>query len=221
MNLNKNKNLGLPRLSRGGAGMTLIEALLAIAIFTFGILGFSQLFVKSWQSNQFSYEMGQSTFSVSQGVSKIVDHIRRARQGDDGAYPVKSADDDDFIFFCDYDKDGITERVHMYKSNGKIIMGYRKPTTGIPKTYPAGDQATLILAEDIVNDGSTPVFYYYNKDYPGDQAHNPVATPAIVSDIRLVKINLVVDSDVNRAPNSVQMESFVELRNLNDYDRMK
>lgn len=201
-------------------GMTLIEALLAIMIFTFGILGFSQLFVKSWQSNQYSYEMGQSTFSVSQGVNKMVDYIRRARQGDDGAYPIKSANDDDFVFFCDYDKDGITERVHMYKSNGKILMGYRKPSTGIPKTYATGDQATLTLAESIVNGAGDHVFYYYNKDYPGDQTHNPVSTPAIVADVRLVKIKLAVDPDVNKAPDSVQMESFVELRNLNDYDRM-
>lgn len=202
-------------------GMTLIEALLAIMIFTFGILGFSQLFVKSWQSNQFSYEMGQSTFSASQGVNKMVDYIRRARQGDDGAYPIKSADDDDFVFFCDYDKDGITERVHMYKSDGKIIMGYRKPSAGIPKTYSSGDQATLTLAEYVVNGASDPIFYYYNKDYPGDAVSNPVDTPAIVADVRLVKVNLSVDPNVNKAPDSVRMESFVELRNLNDYDRMK
>lgn len=211
MKLDKNNN----------PGMTIIEALLAITIFTFGILGFSQLFVKSWQSNQFSYEMGQSTLSVSQGVNKMVNYIRRARQGDDGAYPIKSANNDDFVFFCDYDKDEITERVHIYKSNGKILMGYRKPSTGMPKTYSTGDQATLTLAEYVVNGASDPVFYYYNKDYPGDTAHNPAATPAIVSDIRLVKINLAVDPNVNKAPNSVRMESFAELRNLNDYDRME
>jgi len=202
-------------------GMTLIEALLAIMIFTFGILGFSQLFIKSWQSNQFSYQMGQSTFAVSQGVNKMVDYIRRARQGDDGAYPIKSADNDDFVFFCDYDKDGITERVHIYKSNGQIMLGYRKPTTGIPKTYPTGDQASFVLAQYIVNGANDHIFYYYNKDYPGDQTHNPVATPAVVADIRLVKIKLSVDPDVNKPPDSVQMESFVELRNLNDYDRIK
>jgi hypothetical protein len=205
----------------GKKGMTLIEALLAISIFTFGILGFSQLFVKSWQINQFSYEMGQSTLSASQGVNKMVDYIRRARQGDDGAYPVRTADDDNFIFFCDYDKDGITERLHIYKSDGKIMMGYRKPTTGIPKTYPTGDQATLTLSEYVVNGDSDPIFYYYNQDYPGDTVNNPVSTPAIAADIRLVKINLAVDPDINRAPDSVQMESFVELRNLNDYDRIQ
>jgi len=201
--------------------MTLIEALLAIMIFTFGILGFSQLFVKSWKANQFSYEMGQSTFSASQGVKKMVDNIRRARQGDDGAYPIRSANDNDLVFFCDYDKDGITERLHMYKSNGKIIMGYRKPTTGIPKTYATGDQATITLSEYVVNSDSDPIFYYYNQDYPGDIVNNPVATPAVVADIRLVKINLQIDPDINKDPSSVQMESFVELRNLNDYDRIQ
>lgn len=209
------------RFPRVEAGMTLIEALLAVMIFTMGILGFSQLFVKSWESNRFSYEMGQATFSVSQGVNKMVDYIRRARQGDDGSYPIKSADNNDFVFYCDYDKDGTTERLHIYKSDGKIMMGYRESTAGVPKSYPLGDEATLTLAEDVVNGESAPVFHYYNKDYPGDAVNNPVATPAAVADIRLVKINLQVDPDVGRAPDSVQMESFVELRNLNDYDKIQ
>lgn len=202
-------------------GMTIIEALLAIVIFTMGILGFSQLFVKSWQSNQFSYKMGQATFSASQGLNKMVGYIRRAGQGDDGSYPVKSADDDDLVFFCDYDKDDITERVHIYKSEGKVLMGYRKPTAGVPKSYASGDEAALTLAEDVVNADDAPIFYYYNKDYPGDAVNNPISTPAVVSGIRLVKINLQVDPDTGRVPDSIQMESFVELRNLNDYDRIE
>lgn len=201
--------------------MTLIEALLAAAIFAMGIGGFSLLFVKSWQMNSYSYEMGQSSFAASQGVNELVSYLRKVRQGDDGAYPVKSANDNDLVLFSDYDKDGITERLHFYKSGNQIIMGFRKPSGGLPKTYASGDQETKIIASNIVNDGSDPIFYYYNKDYPGDQANNPVATPASVSDIRLVKIFLKININPNRAPDSISMESFAELRNLNDYDRVK
>src|SRR3989344_5351522 len=157
-------------------GLTIVETIVAIAIFTIGIEGFTLLFAKSWRANSYIFEMGQSAFAVSQGVNKIASYIRKTRQADDGAYP---------------------------------------------KTYPVGDQQTQTIAENIVNGASTPVFYYYNKDYPGDQANNPVSTPADVSVIRLVKILLEINIDINHSPDNIHQQTFVELRNLNDYDRVQ
>jgi hypothetical protein len=208
-------------IKKGKPGMTLVEALIATSIFTIGIGGFSLLFVKSWRGNSYVYEMGQSSVAASHGVNEIVGYLRKARQGDDGAYPIKSATDNDLVIFSDYDKDGITERLHFYKNGNQLMMGWRKPSGGLPKTYAAGDQSTKVIADSVVNDAGTPTFYYYNKDYPGDQAHNPVATPANVSDIRLAKILLKVNIDPNRAPDNIETSSFVELRNLNDYDRVR
>lgn len=201
--------------------MTIIEMLIAIAIFTIGIGGFSLLFVKSWQGNSYVYEMGQSSIMASQGVNEVVGYLRKARQGDDGSYPVRSATDNDLVIFSDYDKDGITERLHFYKNGNQLLMGWRKPSGSLPKTYAAGDQGSKTISDGIVNNGSTPIFYYYNKDYPGDQANNPVATPANSPDIRLIKVLLKVNIDPNRAPDNIEVSSFVELRNLNDYDRVK
>ena len=202
-------------------GMTLIEALIAISIFTIGIAGFSLLFIKAWQSNSYTFEMGRSSFALSQGVNEIVGYLRKARQGDDGSYPVKSAASNDLVVFSDYDKDGITERIHFYKNGSQIMMGWRKPTGSLPKTYAAGDQETKIISSSIVNASNEPIFYYYNKDYPGDSANNPVSPPINVADVRLVEIFLKININPNRAPDSVQLRSFAELRNLNDYDRMR
>jgi len=198
-------------------GMTLIEALLAISIFTMGIAGFSLLFVKSWGINSYTYEMGQSSMAVYQGVSSMGVYLREVRQGDNGSYPIKSASDNDLVVYSDFDKDGITERLHFYKNGNQIIMGYRKPSGGFPKTYADGDQETRVMANSIVNEANVPIFYYYNKNYPGDQANNPVPTPANVANIRLVKIYLKINIDPNRAPDNIETSSFIELRNLNDY----
>lgn len=202
-------------------GLTIVETIVAIAIFTIGIEGFTLLFAKSWKSNSYIFEMGQTAFAVSQGVNKLSGYIRKARQADDGAYPIKSADDNDFVVFSDFDKDGVTERLHFYYSGGKIFMGVTDPTGGFPKTYPAGDQQTQTIAENIVNDAGTSVFYYYNKDYPGDQANNPLSTPADVSIIRLVKVYLEININPNHSPDNIHQQTFIELRNLNDYDRIQ
>jgi len=202
-------------------GMTLIEMMVAIAIFTLGIAGFTLLFSKTWQTNSYTLEMGQSTMVVSQGVNTMVDYIRRSRQGDDGSYPVVSADDNDLVLYSDYNKDGVTERLHFYKSGQSVLMGVTNPTNTMPKTYPAGDQKVVAIAGHIVNNSSTPFFYYYDNSYSGGTGQNPLDTPATVSDIRLVKVYLQININPNRAPDNIQMQSFAELRNLNDYNQIQ
>jgi type II secretory pathway pseudopilin PulG len=200
-------------------GMSLVEMLVAIGIFTIGILGFTELFVRSWRQNAYTMEMGQTSMAVSQGVNEIVRYLREVRQGDDGSYPVISADDNDLVVFGDYDRDGITERLHFYRSGSDVIMGIRKPTTGLPKTYASGDAETKIIASHIVNDGTMPIFAYYDGNYPEDSVNNPIDTPATVPNVRLVRIDLHMNIDPNRPPDNVQIKSFAEMRNLNDHDR--
>lgn len=203
------------------SGMSLVEMLIAISIFTMSISGFSLLFIRSWRMNSYAIEMGQSSFAVSQGVNTMVNYLRKARQGDNGAYTIQSADDDELVFFSDYNKNGTTERLRLYLENSTLKMGIAHPTGGIPKSYPLVDDEVKVLAERIVNAPNEPIFYYYNKDYPQDLINNPVATPADVSQIKLIKIFLKINIDPNRAPDNIETQSFVEIRNLNDYDRIK
>ncbi|MFA6159728.1 MAG: prepilin-type N-terminal cleavage/methylation domain-containing protein [Parcubacteria group bacterium] len=204
-------------------GLTLIEMMMSIAIFTMGIAGFTLLFSKTWKTNSYVLEMGQSSMNASQGVNKIVDYIRRTKQADDGAYPVRSANGNELVLFSDYDKDGATERLHFYKSGQNILMGVANPTVTLPKTYPASDQEIITLVSNVVNQTDEPIFHYYNKDYPGDTVNNPLITPVSshLVDIRLIKIYLEINTNPNKLPNNVKIQSFVEMRNLNDYDRVQ
>jgi Tfp pilus assembly protein PilV len=202
-------------------GMTILEMLVAISIFAMGISGFTLLFVRAWKSNSYTLEMGQSSMAVSQGVNKMVEYLRGARQADNGSYPIKTADNNNLVIYSDYDKDKVTERLHFYKSGQDVLMGVTDPTSAVPKTYPEADQQVITISSKIVNDSGTPIFYYYNKNYPGDVSHNPMSTPASVADVRLIKIYLHINITPNRAPDNIEMQSFVELRNLNDYDRLK
>ena len=200
-------------------GMTLVEMMVAIFIFSMGMAGFTTLFAQSWKLNAYTIEMGQTAVSISQGMNKMTGYIRAAREGDNGSYPVVSANDNDLVFYCDLDQDGVTERIHMYKSGTDIMLGVRKPTAGFPITYLSGDATTTTLASRIVNTASQPIFSYYDASYPEDSVHNPIATPATVPNVRLVKVNLFMNIDPNRAPDNVNIQSFAEMRNLNDHDR--
>ncbi len=198
-------------------GMTMIEVMVSIAIFSMAIAGFSMLFSRSWKFNSFAYEEGESTRMASNTINNIVSDLRKVRQADNGEYPVKSAANNDLVVYIDIDRDNATERVHYFLQNGSLRRGISKPS-GNPVTYPASDSTVATLANYIVNDSSHPIFYYYNKNYPGDTANNPLSTPvSSVKNIRLVRVNLMINIKPGVAPDNISVESFAELRNLNDY----
>lgn len=197
-------------------GFTLVETLVAIFIFGLGMAGFAFLFTRLWKTNSFVIEEGNTARLVSRATDNIVSQLRKARQGDDGSYPVKSGGAFDLVFFADIDNDHVTERVHYFYENNLLKEGITKPS-GTPATYPTGDQSVAIVARYIVNTASEPIFSYYNSQYPGDSAHNPLAVPINVEDARLVEVHFYADINPNRSPNNINIESFAELRNLNEY----
>jgi len=194
------------------SGMTLIEVIVAISIFTICMAGFSYLFLKSWKANSYIIEAGQASVMATQGMGRVVRYIREARQADNGDYLVDLADNNDFTFYSDYDNDNITERLHIYKNENSLLIGIAEPSGG---SYPSEDQETKIVTKDLVNEENVPVFYYYNNDYIGSASEEPLQTPAVVSNVKMVKILLKVDTNINRDPVATELSSLAELRNAN------
>lgn len=204
-------------LKRKLKGMSLLEMLVALSIMTLGMAGFSMLFISSWNSNKFIVEMGNASFLASRGVTETVAELRKARQADNGDYPIESGDDFDLKVYLDIDGDGVTERVHYYLQGTSLYQGVTEPVAGLPITYPNADGTTRVIANSIINTATDPVFTYYNGEYPSDTVNNPLATPVDVADIRMIKVHLMVNLDPFHAPEHVNIESFAQLRNLNDY----
>lgn len=200
-------------------GLTLVEMLLVIFIMSAGMLGFSLLFSSSWKSNKFILETGMAAVQVNRASSLIINNLRKVRQADNGDYPMESGDDFDIQAYLDIDNDGVTERVHYWLDtvNDRLMLGVREPSASVPPIYAAGDGTTTVVANYIVNDATQPVFFYYNENYPGDTVNNPIPTPIAIESVRLVRVLLRINIDPIRAPNNVNVESFVDLRNLESY----
>lgn len=198
-------------------GMTLVELMVAIFIMLMAMEGFTLLFLRSWETNGFILETGLAASAASRAVNTAVSDLRKVRQGDNGDYPIESGDDFDLSAYIDIDGDGVTERVHYFLEDGQFKRGVREPSATQPVTYAGGDGTVTVLASDIANESTEPVFAYYNEDYPGDTVNNPLGTPIAIRDARLVKVRLVINIDPNNAPDDTNIESFAEFRNLNDY----
>ena len=196
--------------------MSLVEMLVAIAILSICMIGVNILFLRSWNANKFILEMGNASFVASRGTNILVSEIRKARQADNGDYLIESGDDFDLKVYVNADADTDTERVHYYLASGNLYKGVTNPVAGLPISYPASDDSTTMIATAIANTASDPVFYYYNDAYPVDIVNNPLATPVVLSAVRMIKVHLMVNIDPNNAPNSINIEAFAQLRNINN-----
>ncbi len=196
--------------------MTLVELLIAIAILTLGIGGFTMLASKSWKMNSFVMEAGNATGKATRALNETIKNLRKIRQADDGSYPIKSVSNTSLTVYLDDDGDNVTERVHYYLDS--VTQTFKKGVTkpsGTPASYPAGDQTVSVVTNYVVNTAAQPVFEYYNSDYPIDTVNNPIVNP-VPANVKLVKVRLWVNIKPLTAPDNVNLESFVEFRNLND-----
>ncbi len=95
-------------------GFTLIEALVTIGVFSL-VIGavFGSIFYL-YKTHAFAWQQSIAVQEARRGVSTMTKEIREAVSGEDGSYPIEKADDKEFIFFGDIDKDGDVERVRYF-----------------------------------------------------------------------------------------------------------
>lgn len=198
--------------SRSEAGFTLIEVLVASAILVIlavGLLGIQYIIgqnqVSVWR-NYLSIE------SANISMSAMTKEIRDARQSESGSYPLEIADDQEIVFYTDYDYDGIVERIRYTLSGTDLVKGIIEPQ-GEPLSYSTDNELSKVIS-DIVRNAATPVFYYYNSEWPADTVNNPLILSDRISETRQVKIYLETNPYINSS-NDYVLESDVRIRMIN------
>jgi type II secretory pathway pseudopilin PulG len=194
-------------------GLTLIEisVVIGITIMLFAVL--APMFSNGFRNQFFLQDQNYAVEEARKGINLLVKEIREAADGDDGSFPIVSGSDNELIFFSDVDVDEVTERVHYFVNGSNLIKGVIEPT-GFPLVYDPVNEVESVISKYIVNTTTTPIFRYYNGDYPGDTVNNPLATPVNIQSLKLVGINILVNVDPSKAPSSVAVQSFVQIRNV-------
>jgi len=194
-------------------GLTLIELLITIAIS--GVIGLGLVSLQ--------YILSQSQIAITKGykavdganftVSGIVKEIRTARQSDNGAYLLSLADDQEIIFYSDIDFDEKTEWVRYYLDGTDLVKEIIKPS-GYPAIYDTLKKTSSIATEGVRN-GATPIFYYYNQNWPYDTGNNPLATDDRLSETKTIKIYMRVNNE-NKPERDYIVESFSQIRSVKE-----
>ncbi|MBI2054271.1 MAG: hypothetical protein HYT36_02975 [Candidatus Staskawiczbacteria bacterium] len=202
----------MKKIIKNNFGFTVIESI--IVVFILGLVG---IIVWAFQSNVFSLGNIVSGNIASQEETRnlfktMTSEIRSAQPSDLGGYPIFQANTDSFIFYSDIDSDGLKERIRYFLADGILKRGVIKPS-GNPLAYNIGDEQITEVVRNISN-GATAIFDYYDTNYDGSTP--PLAQPVNISEIRLVKITVMVDSNAANLPEPVTFTTQVSMRNLKD-----
>lgn len=193
-------------------GVSFLEIVTYIAIFSLVILIITRFVVQGYQVYYFGQEQNDAIRQAQIGIETMVKEIREARYADNGAYPLELANDQEFIFYSDIDQDNATERVRYFLFNTNFIKGIINPSETEPINY-NGPEILATLSENVRNDVG-PIFYYYNGDWPADTLNNPLPAPARLIETKLMRVYLKVNILPSRPPDDFELESSVQIRNL-------
>ncbi len=193
------------------SGFTIIEMLIAIFIFLLITTFTTSFVVQNFKVNRFALEQSEAINNARKGMDIIVKELREASPSENGSYAVASALDQSLTFYSDIDADESVEKVRYFLEGSELKRGITE-ASGFPPIYDGIEDINII--SEYVRNGSTPIFYYYNANYPTDTQNNPLPTPAEVNQIRLVRIFLEINVDPGQAPEHFILISNTQLRNL-------
>jgi type II secretory pathway pseudopilin PulG len=193
-------------------GITLIETLVMIGVFTLAMGAIGSLILSIYRSYNYNFQQAAAITEARKGIETMVKEIREARTAEDGSYPLVQAGDLEFVFYGDINGDGATERVRYFLNSTDFKKGIIKPS-GDPPQYVLANE-TIDVISRYVHNGMAPVFTYYNGDWPTDTINNPLPTLTRLSDTKLMHVYLKINVDPSRPPDDFDLESDTQIRNL-------
>ena len=170
-------------------GFTLIELIIAVAIFSALIIVVASLLISVMQNPQSQMTAMDNIDRARFVSSQFANEIRSAAYG---SYPLIEAENSEIIFYSPVGASaGNINRIRYYISGSTAYKGVIVPINGI---YNTNSEVVTPLFINLSN-GSDPLFYYYDGSY-GSSGSSPLSQPVNVNQVKFVKINLIVPRQI-------------------------
>lgn len=193
------------------SGMTLIEAMIAIGIYTILMLAIFTSILTLYQFNAYSLEQSNEVDNARRGVTQWNRDVKEMTTGEDGTWPMAILEEHRLGYYSDTDQDESVEYVE-YELSSTTLRKFTYNPSGSPATY---DLSTPDLEEILslyvrnIEDG-IPTFTYF------DNAGTQLASTSPVIDVRYIQMEIVVNIDPIRNPGEFVLRSSLAPRNLKD-----
>lgn len=193
--------------SHANRGMTFIEVLVWISVFTMAMLAIVMTLLYFYRTNSYTIEQAEAVTSAQRALEQSVRTIREGAYSSQGAFPIHSIAANDFIFYADIDNDPLIERVHYYLSGTNLMRGILEPT-GNPPDY-TGAETVSVISQYVRNTAQAiSTFRYY------DELGSEITNYENWTSVRFVTVNLAVNVNVTVLPNQYVLSSSAAIRNL-------
>ncbi len=192
-------------------GMTLIEVIVVIALFTtLSLIIFSSIQFL-YQTDGYSNAQAGEVDSARRGMTQLSRDLREMAYAEDGTFPVAVKNAHEIGFYTDYDKDDAVEYVEYELATTTLYKRTYNPT-GNPPTYnlttPDTQEVLSIYVRNL--EQATSTFYYYNSN------NTLLGTSSLLTDVRYIRTQIIVNIDPVRSPGQYMLRSSVAPRNLKD-----
>src|SRR3989344_5811550 len=104
-------------------GMTFIEVLVWISVFTMAMLAIVSTLLSFYKTNTYTIEQASAVTYAQRAQEQIVRTIREGAYSSQGPSPIQSIAENDFVFYADIDSAPLIERVHTKSFSAMDWMG--------------------------------------------------------------------------------------------------
>jgi len=192
-------------------GMTLVEMLIAIGIYTVLLLAINNSITSLYQNNAYALEQANEVDNARRGVTQWNRDAKEMITGEDGTWPVAVIGEHRLGYYSDTDQDDSVEYVE-YILAATTLRKFTYNPTGSPATYDlTTPDSEEILSEYVQNiEQATSTFFYFDNN--GTQ----LTSTSPVIDVRYMQMQVIVNIDPDRNPGEFMLRSSLAPRNLKD-----
>jgi len=195
-----------------GRGFTLTETVVVIALFTILSLSITGMITQIYKYNSNTIEQANEIEQARRGMLTWVRDAREMTFAATGAFPVELLENHRMGFYSDIDQDQSVEYIE-YVLSTSTLRKFIYEATGTPPTYSTTTPTrTEILSEFVRNISQSQLTFRY-FDENGVLLASPAA---MITDVRYITINLVINIDPIRNPGEFMLQGSATPRNLKD-----
>lgn len=191
-------------------GMSLVEMIITIALFSIVSFAVASSIHSFYRQNAYVFAQAYQLQNARVGVDALTRDVREMIYADDGAFPLVIMQPHHIGFYSDIDRDESVEYVEYEIVNDTDLVKRVYNAVGTPPVYDltTPDQESFV-SQYVQNylDG-TVTFEYF------DNTHTAISN-ATLTDVRYVKMQLVINIDPVRDPGQYMLKTSAYLRNIN------
>jgi type II secretory pathway pseudopilin PulG len=198
-------------LLQKNSGMTLVEVVVLIGVYTLLSLAIAGSVTSLYQQNSYALAQSNEIENARRGMTQWNRDAKEMRTAEDGTFPIVLIEEHHFGYFSDTDQDEDIEYVE-YILEDTTLTKYSYEPTGSPPVYDFSDptsEEVLSLYVQNINQG-TSTFKYY------DNAGNQLNSTSPIIDVRYITAQIIVNIDPLRSPGEFMLRSSIAPRNLKD-----